>query len=303
MEKKTFGLFFLLLIYIFITWVGYLFMLKISDILKPKLLSFISKSKENQNYFELLVIFISNVFSTVVIWLIGLFCGTASVYDPYWSVQTPVIYIYLLMKSNVYTIGNVIFLILILFWAIRLTLNFCYEFSDLSYIDWRYRLIKKNTGILYPLVDLVGICLVPTIIVYAASIPAFLYVQEKIEFNERSILGYVLMFIAVLIEKRADEEMRTFRETRKNKDEVINIGLWKKSRHPNYFGEICFWYGVSVVYVIVDFNHNYKTTLGAFLVNLLFLFISIPLAENNLSQHKKGFELYKKNTSMLIPCF
>ena len=257
--------------------------------------------ESEEKYRQLVIIFICDVISTIVIWFIGVLINTASIYDPYWSVQTPIIIICLLIKYQNLNVGNLIYLELILFWGIRLTYNYTKTFHDISYIDWRYKQIKEKTGKLYQVVNLLGICLVPTIIVYAASIPSFLFVIDNLKFEYIQIIGYVVIIISVFIEMKADIDLHEFKKIRNDRNEIIRIGLWKYSRHPNYFGEICFWYGVAMVYVFCDFTKNWYYIFGAVLDNALFLGISIPLAEKNLRTYKEGYDEYKKNTSMLIP--
>ena len=257
--------------------------------------------ESEEKYRQLVIIFICDVISTIVIWFIGVLINTASIYDPYWSVQTPIIIICLLIKYQNLNVGNLIYLELILFWGIRLTYNYTKTFHDISYIDWRYKQIKEKTGKLYQVVNLLGICLVPTIIVYAASIPSFLFVIDNLKFEYIQIIGYVVIIISVFIEMKADIDLHEFKKMRNDRNEIIRIGLWKYSRHPNYFGEICFWYGVAMVYVFCNFTKNWYYIFGAVLDNALFLGISIPLAEKNLKTYKDGYDEYKKNTSMLIP--
>ena len=257
--------------------------------------------ESEEKYRQLVIIFICDVISTIVIWFIGVLINTASIYDPYWSVQTPIIIICLLIKYQNLNVGNLIYLELILFWGIRLTYNYTKTFHDISYIDWRYKQIKEKTGKLYQVVNLLGICLVPTIIVYAASIPSFLFVIDNLKFEYIQIIGYVVILISVFIEMKADIDLHEFKKIRNDRNEIIRIGLWKYSRHPNYFGEICFWYGVAMVYVFCNFTKNWYYIFGAVLDNALFLGISIPLAEKNLRTYKEGYDEYKKNTSMLIP--
>ena len=294
MNEKQKGLIIILLSYLVAFSIGLLSYI-IMDL-------YITISEELDEKIDILIrIFIANVISTIVIWLIGVALDTASTYDPYWSVQTPFIYICLLVKYRNLNIGNLIYFQLILFWAIRLTYNYTKTFNDISYIDWRYKSIKEKTGKLYQIVNLIGICLVPTIIVYAASIPSFLFIMKDYEFKFIEIIGFIVMFLSVIIEMKADIDIHEFKRIRKDRKEIINIGLWKYSRHPNYFGEICFWYGVSFTYIFNDFSSNWLTIIGAFLNNALFLGISIPLAEKNLKSYKEGFEEYKENTSMLIP--
>lgn len=245
-------------------------------------------------------ILIANVVSTIVIYIIGCIYKTASIYDPYWSIQTVVIYICLMIYYKTINVGNVIFLICILFWAIRLTYNFIHGFNDISYIDWRYKMLKEKTNKLYPIVNLLGIHLVPTLIVYFASIPSFLYVINNNDFEIVNVGGLLIMILATLLELISDYNMIQFKKVRKDKNEIINIGLWKYSRHPNYLGEILFWYGVALTFILSNISLWY-VIIGAILNTLLFVFISIPMAENHLSSYKENYSDYKQKTRMLLP--
>ena len=295
MNEKQQGLIIILLSYIISFCVGFFSYLYLNDS------NILNNSDIDEKIRQLVIIFIANVISTIVIWFIGVLINTASVYDPYWSVQTPVIYICLLIKYKNLNVGNLIYLELILFWAIRLTYNYTKTFHDISYIDWRYKQIKEVTGIFYQIINLLGICMVPTIIVYAASIPSFLFIMDNINLEYIQLIGYIIIFFAILIEMKADIDLHEFKRIRNNRNEIIRIGLWNYSRHPNYFGEICFWYGVSMVYIFCDFKKNWYFILGAVLNNALFLGISIPLAENNLKKYKEGYDEYIKQTSKIIP--
>lgn len=248
----------------------------------------------------LLSIFIGNVVGTIIIFLIGLIFKSASLYDPYWSIQTIVIYICLLIYYKNINIGNIIYLLFILFWSIRLTINFIITFNDIKYVDWRYKMLKEKSGKLYIFVNLFGIHMVPTILVYVASIPSFMYVINNKDFELLNIIGLFIMFIATFIELLSDIQMHKHKKIRNNRNEINTIGLWKLSRHPNYLGEISFWYGLALVYILSNLSSFYLI-IGAILINLLFVFISIPMAEKSLSTYKNGYDIYVKNTRMLIP--
>lgn len=254
-----------------------------------------------ENQFDIIIsLLISDVVATVFVWLCGVIFKSASVYDPYWSVQTVFIYVSLLVKYNNFNLGNIIFFIFILFWAVRLTYNFIHGFHDLSYVDWRYKMLKEKTKGFYQLVNLFGICMFPTLIVFSASIPAFLYVIKDIQSNPFNIIGLLIMFLGTMLELKSDIDMSKFKKTRSSNKEIIRAGLWKWSRHPNYLGEILFWYGVALVYIVNDIKCWY-TIIGAILNMIMFLVISIPMAEKNLIKYKEGYELYKSDTRMLLP--
>ena len=283
MKKKILGLFILLFIYIISYLAGIFSFILISDSINI-----------------LLKIFIADTVATVVIWIAGIFLKTASIYDPYWSIQTPAIYLTLLIYYGNYNLGNILFFIFIMLWAIRLTINFIITFNDITYIDWRYADIKNKTNKLYQIVNLLGIHMMPTILVFVASIPAFSYIIDGYDFIALDIIGYMIIILAVFFELISDINMHVFKKNRTDRKEIINVGFWKYSRHPNYLGEILFWYGVLAIFLVHDFS-NWYFMIGAILINLLFLFISIPLEEKKLITYKEGYLEYKKKTRMLIP--
>ena len=283
MKKKIIGLLILLLIYVMAFFVGFG-------------TYFLTSKVIGDIIFNLLI---ADVVATIFIWIVGLVLKTASIYDPYWSIQTVAIYVPLQIMYG-FNLGNIIFLIFLSLWAIRLTYNFIKTFNDITYLDWRYKNIQIKTKGLYPLVSLLGIHMVPTLIVFAASIPAFMYVIKGFDFNFLNLIGLLTMFIGVLLEFFADRNMHQFKKTRTDRSQIINVGLWKYSRHPNYLGEILFWYGVAFTLIFPNVTYWYLI-VGAILNTLLFLFISIPLAENHMKTYKPGFEEYKKRTRMLLP--
>lgn len=283
MKKKIFGLLLLLFVYLTAFFVGFL------------VFTLCSKSIDH----IIINLLIADVAATVYVFIAGLVFKTASVYDPYWSVQTIVIYLLLQFKYG-FNLGNVLLLAFIGFWSVRLTLNFIKTFHDITYVDWRYKNLEEKTKKLYPIVSLLGIHLFPTLIVFAASIPAFSYVIYQIEFSFLNLIGLAVMLLGTLLELFSDLNMHKFKATRTDRGQIIDVGLWKYSRHPNYLGEILFWFGVALVLIIPNFEYWYLAT-GAVLNYLMFLFISIPMAENNMKKYKPGFDEYKKRVRMLLP--
>jgi len=247
----------------------------------------------------ILSILIADIVSTVIIWIIGVFVGSASIYDPYWSVQTPIYLLFLMIQLKQFNLGSILLLIFVLLWAIRLTINFIIGFNNFSYIDWRYKQIQEKTGKLYQLVNLIGIHLMPTLIVFFASTPAFMYVIDGYGFSFFNIIGLIIMLSATIIELIADKEMKSFIKIRTSRSEINRIGIWKNTRHPNYLGEILFWYGIALVYLLPSFNHWYLI-FGAVTNNLMFMFISIPLADKHLKTYKADYQDYKKETWSLL---
>lgn len=249
--------------------------------------------------YEWLCLLLADIFATVVIFIFSLAFGNASVYDPYWSVQPIVIVCAFGITHGVGVLGA-LFLAAICIWGVRLTANWAYAFGDLTHQDWRYTLFQGKTGKAYPLVSFVGIHLVPTLVVYGVTMPAVEVILKDPAGNIGSYIFLALTLAVVALQAIADIQMHKFRKYR-NGRVFIRDGVWKYSRHPNYFAEILMWWCIGVA-MLFALPSSWYLIFGAVANTLLFLFVSIPLAEGKQST-KPGYDVYKKQTRMLLPIY
>lgn len=247
---------------------------------------------------DYLAILIADVSATVLVWASGVVLRTASAYDPYWSLQTLVIYLCLLIKNNNWHVGTILLLVALILYSARLTMNFIIGFHSLGYVDWRYRMLKEKSGKFYQVVNLFGICMFPTLVVYLATLPVIAYASVE-AFSVIDIIGLAVIVLGTLLEFIADAQMKAFVKIRKDRSEVLNRGVWKYSRHPNYLGEISIWFGVALTLILSHFNYWYFI-VGAVVNLLMFIFISIPMEERHFKGYKPDYEQYKKETHMLL---
>ncbi len=239
---------------------------------------------------------LADIAATVITYIFSVIFGNASVYDPYWSVQ-PIVILLTFSIGKEMTLMRALLLVCVVYWGVRLTANWAYTFGGLNHQDWRYTMLSEKCGKLYQAVNFLGIHLVPTVIVYGCTLPAVLAFTQDLIFNPLCIIFFFMSIGAATMQGCADIQMHRFR---KNRNSVfIRTGLWKYSRHPNYLGEIIMWWGVALMVVCSEPHYWYLCT-GALLNTLLFLFVSIPMADNKQSA-KPGFDEYKTETRMLLP--
>ena len=243
-----------------------------------------------------LSLLIADVAATIVTFVFSVVFKNASVYDPYWSVQPPVILIAFAIGRKLTVLG-ILLIIVVSYWAIRLTANWAYTFDGLNHQDWRYTMLKEKTGIFYSLVNFVGIHMVPTLVVYGCILPAVWCVIQGININFGSIIFLCVSLGATTMQGIADYQMHRFRKNRNGA--FIRNGLWKYSRHPNYLGEILMWWGVALS-VICAAPNGWYLAIGALANTVLFFAVSIPMADGRQSR-KEGFAEYKQQTRMLLP--
>lgn len=249
----------------------------------------------NVNFY--IKVLISDICATAVIFIFNLIFKNASVYDPYWSVQPMVIVFLILVNQVSVGVADILIIALIEIWGFRLTYNWAYTFKDLTAQDWRYVNIKNKTGKAYQIVNFLGIEMMPTLIVYACMLPILAFSQKEREFSWFALIGVIIAIIGILLELIADFQKHSFKKT--NNSGLMKTGLWKRHRHPNYIGEISFWWGIYFIVLAVN-PSLWWTFVGALANTLLFLFISIPLAEKNSEKrHEEEWKEYKKNSFYL----
>lgn len=239
---------------------------------------------------------IADVAATVLTFIFSLVFSNASVYDPYWSVQ-PIVIVLAFALTEQMTLSKILLLCVIILWGVRLTANWAYTFHGLSHQDWRYTMLSEKTKSFYPIINFVGIHLVPTLVVYGVTLPAVFVIQSDASGNVFSVLAFLLSLFAVCLQGISDIQMHAFRKSRVGG--FIRTGLWRYSRHPNYLGEILMWWGVALLSISV-LGFRWYLPIGAIANTMLFLFVSIPMADARQSR-KDGFQKYKAATRMLLP--
>lgn len=241
---------------------------------------------------------LADVAATVLVFLFSLLFGNASVYDPYWSVQPPVILVlFAIAFGEPLSAVDVLLLVTVSLWAVRLTANWAYTFGGLTHQDWRYTMLCEKTGRAYPLINLLGIHLFPTLVVYACVLPAVYAIRDGGSIGVLTVLGVILSLLAVLLQLISDIEMQAFR--RRGKGGFIRVGLWRHARHPNYLGEILMWWGVAITSISVLPGQWYLAA-GALANTLMFMFVSIPMADRRQAR-KPGYAEYRAETRHLLP--
>lgn len=129
------------------------------------------------------------------------------------------------------------------------------------------------------------------------TLPIVYVLAKDLSLNVFTILFLLISIFAIFIEGIADIQMQKYR---KNKvGNFIRVGLWKYSRHPNYFGEILMWWGIALASISLMIDKWYLI-IGALLNTLLFIFVSIPMADKRQSR-KEGYSNYKRETRLILP--
>ena len=247
----------------------------------------------------------ADIAATIVVFIFSIIFNNSSIYDPYWSLAPVPIALYwtFLPSSNAVIVRQIVVLLLLTIWAARLTYHCLDRWQGLKHEDWRYADMRRNTGRFYWLISFFGFHLFPTIFVFLGCLSLYpaLSVGTKL-FGPLDILAIAVTIAAIWIEATADRELKTFIYRRKSAEENIKTGLWAYSRHPNYFGEVLFWWGLYLFALAADFAY-WWVIIGPVCITLLFIFVSIPMMDRHLLKKKPAYAETIKRVSALIPRF
>src|SRR4030066_219361 len=112
-------------------------------------------------------------------------------------------------------------------------------------------------------------------------------------------IGLTIWIVGILFESIGDAQLAAFKKNLKNKGHIIKTGLWKFTRHPNYFGEATIWGGLFIISLSV--KYGYIAIISPLTITLLLLFVSgVPLLEEKYKDNQE-FKEYARITSKFFP--
>ena len=196
--------------------------------------------------------------------------------------------------------GNLILVLLISIWTIRLGL-FLFMRIHKAGEDKRFRTIKTSASQFFMTFTLSGlwVTLCSMCALVAISSP------EGLVMNALTYVGIILFIIGFGIEIVADNQKTAFRSIEANKDSFITSGLWSKSRHPNYFGEVLLWFAIAVISYSSLEGLQLITLISPVFTYILLVYVSGVRMLEDMNDKKwaddEQYKSYKKNTPMLFP--
>lgn len=250
---------------------------------------------------------VGDLAATAVVFGFSVRHDNSSVYDAYWSV-IPIWLVSVLAwtgwSQSAAPLRIVLVVALVWYWGVRLTHNWARGWTGFEHEDWRYRDIRAKTGGAYWLVSFLGIHLFPTVLVFLGCLPIFAVTLEPGRpLGWLDALATLVTAGAVTIELVADNQLRDYALHRKRPGETMTEGIWAWSRHPNYFGEMSFWWGIWLFGVAAVGFGRWALISGAVAMTLLFNFISIPMIEKRMLARRADYAKVQARVSRVLPWF
>ena len=227
----------------------------------------------------------------VALWVASLFLGKTWPVDFIWSTW-PILHCGYLLLQQHSSVGGVLALVLTTIWGVRLTYNFAVTRAGIGHEDWRYQNMRRDIGPThFWWVSLFSVFLGQSCFMFVGclSFHSIICGAELVPFWSRTVARASITSVAILIEVLSDQQLNAFIKARREKrteGRVLNKGLWSMSRHPNYFGEFMFWFGL---FIMGGARLNSLSLIGPAAMLFLFLGVSIELMEAR-QRERKGAE-------------
>jgi steroid 5-alpha reductase family enzyme len=260
---------------------------------------------------------LADLAATLVVFAFSLAYNNSSFYDPYWSVAPPFLALFWLLAagSGGLPVRQALAGALLLAWAARLTYNWLRRWRGLSHEDWRYADYRKAGAAYGPAaataprhgylpywpISFAGFHLMPTVLVFLGCLSLWPALTAARPLGLLDALAAALTAGAVILEAAADRQLVRFLASAAP-GQVMDRGLWSLSRHPNYFGEVAFWWGLWL-FGLAAAPSWWWTVAGPLSMTALFLGISVPMMDRHLLARRPRYATILKRRSAFLPWF
>jgi steroid 5-alpha reductase family enzyme len=236
-----------------------------------------------------------------LVWGASLFKRDASLVDTFWGLGFVVagwIYKY---GSGPSTLRGGLVLGLVTFWGLRLSAYILWR-SRGHGEDYRYREMRDRHPRTFPWRSLLTVFWLQAVLLWALSAPLFQAQRSPgpAPLGPLDALGLALFAVGFLFEVGGDWQLARFKRDRAHAGQVMDRGLWRYTRHPNYFGDALVWW--SFFCFAAATPHGWWTIYSPLLMTLLLLRVSgVTLLEKRLQATKPGYRRYAERTSAFFP--
>ena len=234
-----------------------------------------------------------------VLWVVSLRLENSSIADVAWGPGILAIGLTYYFTSDGVSLRAHLTLALLAIWAIRLAIHLGIRIrllgEDSRYVTWRDRYESHWWWVSY-----FKVFLLQSVIAWIVSLPIYFAIVSlsPASLTMLDYLGVLLFLSGLVFESVADEHLRRFRADRANRGKVLETGLWRYTRHPNYFGEAVLWWGFGVIGVATG---GLPGLLGPTILTYLLIYVSgVALLESTLIE-KPGYIQYVGRTPAFLP--
>lgn len=234
----------------------------------------------------------------VAVWLLSLRLRDVSIVDSLWSVFFIVFTLSFAWRMRSDAVASFVLIALILLWGLRLSIYITVRNHGKGE-DRRYQAIRARNQPHFGLKSLYLVFILQAVLAAVVVLPVVPILNEMRTANLLTYAGFAIAAFGAAFETIADAQMARFKATRSALDTVMDRGLWRYSRHPNYFGEAVFWWGIWIASATMG---GAWTVFSPLLMTWLLTRVSgVPLLEADLRQRSPAYRDYLTKTPRFVP--
>jgi steroid 5-alpha reductase family enzyme len=233
--------------------------------------------------------------------LIGIMMKNNSLVDVGWGIGFVLTAAYLLLQDPAIQTGQIIMTCLIAVWGLRLFYHILRR-NHGKPEDFRYAAFRRDWGKWLIPRAFLQIYMLQGVFLYLISLSVILTAGQSGKTNLLLlIIGILVWIFGFFFEAVGDYQLKIFISNQENHGKLMTSGLWKYTRHPNYFGEATLWWGIFII--SLSCGASLLAIISPVTITVLLLFVSgVPMLERSMKK-KPGFEEYARKTSIFLPWF
>jgi steroid 5-alpha reductase family enzyme len=232
------------------------------------------------------------------VWLLSLVKRDVSIVDSLWSVFFVVAALVYFLALTQASPRAVLVLILVSLWALRL-------FAYITWRNWgdeedrRYQAMREKRGKAFAWQSLYVVFLLQAAIAWLVSLPLLGAIHGTAPLGALDALGVLVFGVGLFFEAVGDWQLARFKANPDNKGKVMDRGLWRYTRHPNYFGDFALWWGF---YLIAVGAGAWWSFPGPLLMSFFLLKVSgVALLEKDIGERRPKYADYIRRTNAFFP--
>lgn len=234
----------------------------------------------------------------LLVWLASVMLRDASIVDVFWGLGFVVIAFLTFFLTGDSTSRKALLLALTSVWGLRLAAYLAWRKSGTPE-DYRYRAMRESIGPRFWLVSLFVVFGLQGLIMNVVALPVVAGQMDRSPLSGWAVLGVALWTLGLLFETIGDYQLARFKADPNNSGKVMDRGLWRFTRHPNYFGDFLVWWGI---YFAALGESTWWTAIGPLVMSFLLIRVSgVALLERSLRRDKEGYADYIARTSSFFP--
>lgn len=234
----------------------------------------------------------------VGMWLLSVKLRDVSIVDSAWSIFFLLFALVFAWRQGDRSVGTLAMLALVAAWALRLSIYITWRNHGHGE-DRRYQAIRARNQPNFAFKSLYLVFLLQAVLAFVIAMPLLPALNGANDANLVTWLGMAVAAFGLLFETIGDAQMARFKADPDSAGQVMDRGLWRYTRHPNYFGESVFWWGVWIASASLG---GAWTVFSPLLMTFLLLRVSgVPLLEADLKQRRPAYAEYLRTTSSFVP--